>query len=181
MTIGLKQAFRGGVVIAIVAVSCLAAASANADRWKNNFNRGGGGGSGGGHYSYHGYYYPHYDYGFWGPAFGFGMGAFFGYALAQPYYYYVPRYYIPRYAPAYGSRDAYCRARYRSYNPNTGTYTGYDGRQHRCAWIGSRSAPAAGYVPSGRPSGGGAPVIRFGCAEAIAQHGENSAEARTHC
>lgn len=27
---------------------------------------------------------------------------------------------------------AYCSQRYRSFNPATGTYTGYDGRQHRC-------------------------------------------------
>ncbi|MGE4372045.1 MAG: BA14K family protein [Xanthobacter sp.] len=27
---------------------------------------------------------------------------------------------------------AYCARRFRSYNPRTGTYTGYDGRQHRC-------------------------------------------------
>ena len=27
---------------------------------------------------------------------------------------------------------AYCSQRYRSFNPATGTYTGYDGLQHRC-------------------------------------------------
>ena len=27
---------------------------------------------------------------------------------------------------------AYCSQRYRSFNPATGTYPGYDGRQHRC-------------------------------------------------
>lgn len=27
---------------------------------------------------------------------------------------------------------AYCMSRFRSYNPNTGTYTGYDGLQHPC-------------------------------------------------
>jgi len=33
----------------------------------------------------------------------------------------------------YGSRHvAWCRGRYRSYNPNTNTFTGYDGLQHRC-------------------------------------------------
>jgi hypothetical protein len=25
-----------------------------------------------------------------------------------------------------------CEERFRSYNPANGTYTGYDGRQHRC-------------------------------------------------
>lgn len=27
---------------------------------------------------------------------------------------------------------AYCASKYRSYNPRTGTYLGYDGRRHRC-------------------------------------------------
>jgi hypothetical protein len=97
--------------------------------WKQNWNRGGGGG----HYSYryypryNNYYYPRYNYGYyWGPAFGFGAGVLFGTLLAQPRYYYVPR------APVYGNRDAYCHRKYRSYNSRTGTFTGYDGRQHYC-------------------------------------------------
>ncbi|MCX5497014.1 BA14K family protein [Kaistia dalseonensis] len=32
----------------------------------------------------------------------------------------------------YNNNVSYCSQRYRSYNPNTGTYTGYDGRQHPC-------------------------------------------------
>jgi hypothetical protein len=38
------------------------------------------------------------------------------------------------YGPAQGSSDwiAYCSQRYRSFNPQTGTYTGYDGLQHPC-------------------------------------------------
>lgn len=34
----------------------------------------------------------------------------------------------------YGGNDyvAYCSQRYKTFNPGTGTYTGYDGRQHRC-------------------------------------------------
>lgn len=31
-----------------------------------------------------------------------------------------------------GDAVAYCARRFRSYNPNTGTYTGYDGLQHPC-------------------------------------------------
>ncbi len=31
-----------------------------------------------------------------------------------------------------GDAVAYCARRFRSYNPNTGTYTGYDGYQHPC-------------------------------------------------
>jgi hypothetical protein len=32
----------------------------------------------------------------------------------------------------YPSRNAYCHARYRSYNSYTGLYLGYDGQYHRC-------------------------------------------------
>ena len=31
-----------------------------------------------------------------------------------------------------GHRGGSCAQRFRSYNPNTGTYMGYDGRAHRC-------------------------------------------------
>jgi Ni/Co efflux regulator RcnB len=40
-----------------------------------------------------------------------------------------PRYYSGGYGGDYVS---YCSNRYRSFNPRTGTYTGYDGYQHRC-------------------------------------------------
>jgi len=49
---------------------------------------------------------------------GFAMGALIAGALSQPRY--------------YSSRDSYCASRFRSYNPRTGTYTTYDGRQVRC-------------------------------------------------
>ena len=72
-----------------------------------------------------GYYRPYYNNNWWvGPAIGFGTGFFVGSILAQP------RYYAP--APRGMSRDAYCHRKYRSYNSRTGTYTGYDGRQHYC-------------------------------------------------
>jgi len=96
--------------------------------WKQNWNRGGGSSRSYGRYYYSPrYYYPRYNYGYdvWGPMFGFGAGVLFGTILTQPRYYYVPR-------QPYGNRDAYCRAKYRSYNARTGTYTGYDGRQHYC-------------------------------------------------
>lgn len=35
-------------------------------------------------------------------------------------------------APVYDDAVAYCMQRYRSYNPATGTFTGYDGLQHPC-------------------------------------------------
>lgn len=53
-----------------------------------------------------------------------------------PYYYGPPGYYPPGYyGPVYGPRyapDAYCFSRYRSYDPISGTYMGYDGRRHYC-------------------------------------------------
>jgi hypothetical protein len=38
------------------------------------------------------------------------------------------------YAPAYGGGDwlAYCSSKYRSFDPATGTYLGYDGLRHPC-------------------------------------------------
>ncbi len=91
--------------------------------WNRNYNRG------------------NYNYGRWnnnwnngwnnawvGPVIGLGAGVLIGSALAQPRYYYAPP---VRYAPV-GNRDAYCHQKYRSYNSYTGTFTGYDGRQHYC-------------------------------------------------
>lgn len=57
-----------------------------------------------------------------GPAIGLGTGLVIGSMLAQPRYA----------APAYSNWDAYCSSKYRTYKPWTGTYTGYDGREHRC-------------------------------------------------
>ena len=31
-----------------------------------------------------------------------------------------------------GGADAYCSQRYRSYDPSSGTYLGYDGERHPC-------------------------------------------------
>ena len=88
-----------------------------------------------------------------GAVFGFALGA-----LAANSYYYYPNYYYgprqlypqyPSYAyraypayPAYAYRTypayagnghvAWCESTYRSYNPATDTYTGYDGYLHRC-------------------------------------------------
>lgn len=64
---------------------------------------------------------------------GFATGAIIGGALAsQPNYYgggYGP-------APAYGGADpnavAYCQQRFKSYDPASGTYLGYDGVRHSC-------------------------------------------------
>jgi len=85
----------------------------------------------------------------WGVGAGVAAGALIGGALAAPYYYggYYPYYAQPYYAPGpgyyaapYGGEGgeggddgvAYCMQRYRSYNPNTGTFMGNDGRPHPC-------------------------------------------------
>jgi hypothetical protein len=83
--------------------------------------------------------------GWGGRGFGLGVGAgllggaIIGGALAAPYYYgapyYPPTVYGPGYypAPAYGGDSvAYCARRYRSYDPASGTFLGYDGLRHSC-------------------------------------------------
>jgi len=82
---------------------------------------------------------------------GLATGAIVGSALAAPYYYggygygpytygYGPYAYDDGYdeayaaAPAYGGDrdDSYCAQRFKSYDPATGTYLGYDGERHPC-------------------------------------------------
>jgi hypothetical protein len=72
---------------------------------------------------------------------GFLAGALIGGALASAANsnrYYAPGYaYAPTpgyaYAPGYGDSEvAYCASRYRSYDPASGTYLGYDGARHPC-------------------------------------------------
>jgi hypothetical protein len=80
------------------------------------------------HYGYHGEYYYNRDYGY-----GYGGWPFFSYSW--PYRYGYGYYYG---APAVGYQPwtpewyAYCRAKYRSFNPSTGYYLGYDGVYHFC-------------------------------------------------
>lgn len=62
---------------------------------------------------------------------GLAVGAMIGAAAAAP----PPPpagYYAP--APAYGGGDwlAYCSSKYRSFDPASGTYLGYDGYRHPC-------------------------------------------------
>ncbi|KAB2869809.1 MAG: BA14K family protein [Bauldia sp.] len=92
----------------------------------------------------------------WGP--GFATGAILGLGLGviattpRPAPYYAPGYYAPDYytpqpyyytpppppPPVYYPRSwteahvEWCITRYRSYNPATNTFTGYDGYQHEC-------------------------------------------------
>lgn len=104
------------------------------------FNRGGGGGwHGGGGYRRGGGFIP-----------GAVAGAVIGGALASGSYAYYggPGYYAPGYsddqyyddsgvvavapAPVGGDDVGYCMQTYRSYDPSSGTYLGYDGLRHPC-------------------------------------------------
>jgi hypothetical protein len=88
--------------------------------------------------AWHGHYYggSHY-YGGWGwgaPLAGFAAGAISGGAIANsqaPYYYGPPPgyYYGPPGDPA---AVAYCVRRFKSYDPVSGTFLGYDGYRHLC-------------------------------------------------
>jgi hypothetical protein len=78
----------------------------------------------------------------WAPAAVAGAIVGGAIAAAQPWNYgyydnyaYGPGYaYAPGYATGYsgGDDDAYCSQRFRSYDPSSGTYMGYDGRRHSC-------------------------------------------------
>ena len=92
----------------------------------------------------------------WGVCAGLVAGAIIGGALASPYYYGPGPYYAapgPYYygppppppvyygapaasvyggAPVAGDAVAYCMQRFRSYDPRSGTYLGYDGQRHPC-------------------------------------------------
>ena len=84
----------------------------------------------------------------WGAGAGFAAGALLGGALLAPRYYAPGPYYGPGpyYAPApyyadpgpYGADPtggdpvAYCMQRFKSYDPQSGTYLGYDGNRHPC-------------------------------------------------
>jgi hypothetical protein len=59
-------------------------------------------------------YYDDYGY-------GYGYGPYRGY--------YAPRAYV---APVGGSHVRWCMNRYRSYDPRSNTFMGYDGDRHRC-------------------------------------------------
>ena len=106
-----------------------------------------GGGGGGWHGGYGGGGYRHGGGGGFIP--GAVAGAIIGGAIASaPYGYYGgPGYYAPGYyddqyydsgpvvvapAPVGDDAVAYCMQTYRSYDPRSGTYLGYDGYRHPC-------------------------------------------------
>jgi len=89
-------------------------------------------------------------WGWRGAGAGFVAGAIIGGALAAPYYGYGYGYPGPYYAGPSGrlrsaccrlrrnllrwpgNPTAYCMQRFRSYDPGSGTYLGYDGLRHPC-------------------------------------------------
>jgi hypothetical protein len=84
--------------------------------------------------------------GWGGVAAGFMAGAIIGSAMTAPYGYYGGPYPYayggPYYYPAYrgvvaDDAVAYCMQRFRSYDPRSGTYLGYDGYRHPCPYKGS--------------------------------------------
>ena len=72
--------------------------------------------------------YRHYYGGYW-YAYPWWLGAA---AIAAPYY--ADSYYYDDAEPDYagGGHVQWCLDRYRSYNPRTDTFRGYDGLDHRC-------------------------------------------------
>ena len=85
----------------------------------------------------------HHGGGWGGVGAGFAAGAIIGGALGAassgPYYDYGPDYYGYGYEPgpvvverSGGGAEAYCEQRFRSYDPSSGTYLGYDGMRHPC-------------------------------------------------
>jgi hypothetical protein len=72
---------------------------------------------------------------------GLATGLIIGGLVAAPHYhepypYYDDGYYVPRYVGPVGygapGSEGYCFSRYRSFDPISGTYLGYDGRRHYC-------------------------------------------------
>lgn len=80
----------------------------------------------------HAQWHHHGGHGWGGFAAGAAAGAILGGILAAPYYAQGP-YYYPA-TPGYYGGDAvrYCMQRFRSYDPGSGTYLGYDGYRHPC-------------------------------------------------
>lgn len=87
--------------------------------------------------------FGHRHYGYWGghrgywrgAGVGLATGALIGGALAaQPYYwgYYDEPDTYAEPAPAAGDDVQYCMSRFKSYDPSSGTYMGYDGIRHPC-------------------------------------------------
>jgi len=105
-------------------------AAANGGTWQGRSGNWNGGG----------WHHHHRRGGFW-PGFaagaaigGLGSYAYYGGSYYDDPYYYGSYYDEPSVAvvPDGGGDAAYCAQRYRSYDPASGTYLGYDGQRHPC-------------------------------------------------
>jgi len=142
----MRSKWLAGAAALVITVTTIlsAAAPASAQRWHRGFGWGVAGLAAGvvggavaaatspfwapGYYrGYPGYAYaPGYSY---DDAYAYEPGYAYGTA---PGYAYSPGYaYGQGYATG-GRDDAYCSQRYRSYDPASGTYLGYDGVRHSC-------------------------------------------------
>jgi hypothetical protein len=87
-----------------------------------------------GRYHYYGKRYPAYRYGYRhrGYRYGYygGYWPYWGWAFASAWPYYDDYGYYYEYGD--DSAVAYCIRRFRSYDPVSRTYLGYDGRRHPC-------------------------------------------------
>lgn len=110
----MRTRITAGIAALAIAAVAASATDASAQRW---------------HHRHHG------GWG-WGAGAGFAAGALLGGALAsRPYYgggyYSGPGYYAAAPGPS-GNAVAYCSQRFKSYDPASGTYLGYDGERHPC-------------------------------------------------
>ena len=109
----MRPKLMAGITALAIAAASVAAVTPAAAQWHGHHHGGGG-----------------------GAIAGFAAGAILGGVLAsqQPYGYYGPGpgYYGP--GPGYGGGGAvgYCISRFKSYDPGSGTYLGYDGYRHAC-------------------------------------------------
>jgi BA14K-like protein len=145
----------GIVVLALVISVGTADAAGRGGHGRGGWHGGGGAHFGGAHFGarhygggyrgryygggYRGRYYGggyrgrYYGGGYYGDDWGWGgfaAGAILGGLLAAPYYYAGPGHYYDEPAPADAVR--YCMQRFKSYDPRSGTYLGYDGYRHPC-------------------------------------------------
>jgi hypothetical protein len=95
------------------------------------------------YYNYYDNYYgdyayaPGYRYGNYSGDYAYSPGYRYSYGNSYGDYAYSPGY-RSSWGPSYtyessgGDDVAYCRQRFRSYDPASGTYLGYDGQRHPC-------------------------------------------------
>lgn len=124
--VGLAMLLPAAPASAFTAAPKAAASPADGGLTQVQYRRGWHGHRGGWHGGRHWHGHRHRGIGP-GVALGLATGAIIGGAIAAQQ--------APVYggAPAYGGdADAYCASRFRSYDPASGTYLGYDGIRHSC-------------------------------------------------